>query len=63
MKKYNYYFLSMIGLCIVAIIAICVANGVDPNVRLFTIGYFVIGIVFLASCMSTKWIKFVLRVR
>jgi hypothetical protein len=53
----------MIGLCIIAIIAIFVAHDIDPTVRLFTIGYFVIGIIFLASCMSTKWIKFVLRVR
>lgn len=63
MKKYNTYFLSMIGLCIIAIIAIFVAHNIDPTVKLFTIGYFVIGIVFLVSCMSTKWIKFVLRVR
>lgn len=61
--KTNYYFLIPIALCILAIIAIFIGTDMNTSDKLYYMGYFVIGIIFLASCMSPKWIKFVLRVR
>lgn len=60
MKNYHKVLLFLIGVCIAAIVVI--ATGL-LDLNPYFIGYIVIFILFLASCMSMRWIKFVLRVR
>lgn len=47
-------------MCIAAILSI--ATGL-LDLNPYFIGYIVLFMLFLASCLSMRWIKFVLRVR
>lgn len=56
------HFSIPIILCVVGIISVYFSTGEYAD-KVLVISFFVIMIIFFASCMSTKWIKFVLRVR
>jgi hypothetical protein len=60
MKNYHRVLLFLIGMCIAAILSI--ATGL-LDLNPYFIGYIVLFMLFLASCLSMRWIKFVLRVR
>jgi hypothetical protein len=56
------HVLIPIILCIVGIIAVYFSTGEYMD-KMLTIAFFVIMILFFLSMLSTKWIKYVLRIR